>query len=319
MDRVEAGAGLPLRRGPCPRCSRSPFPMVRFAKWPRARPRPMSPRRSGRGWPRRRWRRGSMANCATSTGRSRATRASRWSPRATRRTRSSWSATTSRTSSPKRCRSCFRARRSPSARRPTTVSITTSRRAEGRGMFTDEDLPRDRGGDAPHHRRRRAAGPRGMEPRRRPRFLREARARRFKAEWVMELPEGEAITMYRSGKGDDGVDGPVPRAAPRLDRQARSAGVQADARVGRLLARRPGQSDAQPHLRHGVAQQEAARRASRPAGGSGQARPSPHRPGHGPVPPPGRGARQRVLAPQGLHPVAPAGGLYAPPARRRRL
>ena len=32
----------------------------------------MSPRRSGRAWPRRRWRRGSTARCATSTGRSRA-------------------------------------------------------------------------------------------------------------------------------------------------------------------------------------------------------------------------------------------------------
>ncbi len=34
-----------------------------------------------------------------------------------------------------------RARRSPSARRPTTASITISRRPPGRGPFTDEDLP----------------------------------------------------------------------------------------------------------------------------------------------------------------------------------
>ena len=45
----------------------------------------------------------------------------------------------------------------------------------------------------------------------------------FKAEWVMELPEGEPITMYRSGHGEDALDRPVPRPAPRLDRQARPA------------------------------------------------------------------------------------------------
>ena len=122
---------------------------------------------------------------------------------------------------------------------------------------------------------------------------------------------------HRRGRGR--VGRPVPRAAPRLDRQARPERVQADARVGRLLARRPEKPDALAHLRHGVAQQEAARRLSRPAGGSGQARPSQDRAGDGPVPPPGRSPRQRLLAPQGLGHLAPARSLYAPPARRRRL
>src|SRR3546814_10689570 len=66
----------------------------------------------------------------------------------------------------------------------------------------------------------------------------------------------------------------VPRAASAVDRQARSAGVQADAGVGGLLARRPEERDAVAHLRHRLAQQKAARRAPPPAGGSGQARPS---------------------------------------------
>ena len=44
----------------------------------------------------------------------------------------------------------------------------------------------------------------------------------FKAEWVMELPEGEPITMYRSRPWRGRLDRPVPRAAPGLDRQARS-------------------------------------------------------------------------------------------------
>ena len=189
--------------------------------------------------------------------------------------------------------------------------------APGRGPFTDEDLP------AIEEAMRKViardeALVREEWSRDQVRAFFEKQGESFKAEWVMELPEGEAITMYRSG-GHGRLDGPVPRAAPRIDRQARPAGVQADPCVGRLLARRPEEPDAQPHLRHRLAQQEAARRASRPAGGGGQARPSPDRAGHGPVPPPVRSARQRVLAPQGVRPVAPARGLYAPPARRGRL
>ena len=153
---------------------------------------------------------------------------------------------------------------------------------------------------------------------RRPRLLRKA-GRDVQGRMGDGAARGRADHHVPLGPWRGRLDRPVPRAAPRLDRQARSAGVQADPCVGRLLARRPEQPDAEPHLRHRLAQQEAARRASRPARGSGQARPSQDRPGDGPVPPPGRGAWQRLLAPQRLHHLAPAGGLYAPPARRRRL
>ena len=211
-----------------------------------------------------------------------------------------------------------RARRSPSARRPTTASITTSPRRRAAACSPTRSCPR-----IEEEMRRIIAAD---EPLIREEWSRED-VRAFFERTGRNL-QGRMGDGAARGRGDHhvslaaratGVDGPVPRAASGLDRQARPAGVQADARVGRLLARRPGQSDAQPDLRHRLAQQEAARRASRPAGGSGQARPSPHRPGHGPVPPPGRGAWQRLLAPQGLHPVAPARGLYAPPPRRRRL
>ncbi len=59
---------------------------------------------------------------------------------ATRRTRWSWRATIMRMSWPRRCRTCSPARRSPSAPRRTTASITTSRPSD-RGPFTEEDLP----------------------------------------------------------------------------------------------------------------------------------------------------------------------------------
>ena len=52
----------------------------------------------------------------------------------------------------------------------------------------------------------------------------ERKARRFKAEWAVELPEGEAITMYRTGKGDaawiDMCRGPHLASTGKLDPQA---------------------------------------------------------------------------------------------------
>ena len=75
----------------------------------------------------------------------------------------------------------------------------------------------DRGGDAPDHRRRRAAGARGLDARRRPRLLREA-GRDVQG----RMGDGAA-----RGRGDHHVPvrrlaRPVPRPASRLDRQARS-------------------------------------------------------------------------------------------------
>ena len=56
------------------------------------------------------------------------------------------------------------------------------------------------------------------------RALFERQGERFKAEWVMELPEGEPITMYRSGQGNDAwIDlcrGPHLASTGKLDPQA---------------------------------------------------------------------------------------------------
>ena len=166
-----------------------------------------------------------------------------------------------------------------------------------RGPFTDEDLPA-----IEEEMRRDHRAPTSRWSARSGRATRSAtssrsRARRFKAEWVMELPDGRGdhhVPVRRAGSTC--AAGPHLASTGKLD----PAGVQADARLGRLLARRPEERDAVAHLRHRLAQQEAARRASRPARGGGQARPPQDRPGDGPVPPPGGGARLGLLAPQGL-------------------
>ena len=95
--------------------------------------------------------------------------------------------------------------------------------AESRGMFTDEDLPL-----IEEEMRRIIAAD---EPLIREEWSRadvraffEKTGERFKAEWVMELPEGEAITMYRSGQGDaawmDLCRGPHLASTGKLDPQA---------------------------------------------------------------------------------------------------
>ncbi len=108
------------------------------------------------------------------------------------------------------------------------------------------------------------------------------------------------------------------RAASALDRQARP-GLQADARVGRLLARRRQERPAPAHLRHRLGDPGPARQISVPAGRGREARPSPDRPRDGPVPSAGRSRRVGVLASQGLDPVPHHRALYARPARGRRL
>ena len=212
-----------------------------------------------------------------------------------------------------------RAPRSPSARRPTTASIMISRRPPGRGPFTEEDLP------AIEEEMRRVIAAdkplvREVWTREDVRALFEKQGESFKAEWVMELPDKRADhdVQDRPWRRPTGSTCAAARTLPRPASSTRSA-FKLTRVSGRLLARRPQEPDAEPDLRHRLAQQEAARRLSRPARGSGQARPSQDRPGNGPVPPPARSPWQRLLAPQRLHPVAPARGLYAPPARRRRL
>ncbi len=101
--------------------------------------------------------------------------------------------------------------------------------------------------------------------------------------------------------------------------QVAAGRLQADVDRRRLLARRPADGRCSAHLRHRLPHQGELDAHLAPAGGGGEARPPQARPRDGPVPPPGRGAGLGVLAPQRLHDLARAGGLHAPPARRRRL
>ena len=95
--------------------------------------------------------------------------------------------------------------------------------APGRGMFTEEDLPLI---EEEMRRVIAADEPLIREEWRREdvRAFFERTGESFKAEWVMELPEGEAITMYRSGKGEnawmDLCRGPHLASTGKLDPQA---------------------------------------------------------------------------------------------------
>jgi threonyl-tRNA synthetase len=95
--------------------------------------------------------------------------------------------------------------------------------APGRGPFTEEDLP------AIEEEMRRVIA--RDEPLIREVWQREdvrdffrRQGESFKAEWVMELPEGEPITMYRSGKAEhnwlDLCRGPHLASTGKLDPQA---------------------------------------------------------------------------------------------------
>ena len=95
--------------------------------------------------------------------------------------------------------------------------------AEGRGPFTDEDLP------AIEEEMRRIIARdeplvREVWSREQVRDFFERTGETFKAEWVMELPEGEPITMYRSGSAENSwIDlcrGPHLASTGKLDPQA---------------------------------------------------------------------------------------------------
>ena len=95
--------------------------------------------------------------------------------------------------------------------------------APGRGPFTDEDLP------AIEEEMRRIIAAdepliREVWTRDQVREFFEKSGESFKAEWVMELPEGEPITMYRSGQGDsawmDLCRGPHLTSTGKLDPQS---------------------------------------------------------------------------------------------------
>jgi len=95
--------------------------------------------------------------------------------------------------------------------------------APDRGPFTEEDLP------AIEQEMRRIIAAdepliREVWQREDVRALFEKQGEAFKAEWVMELPEGEPITMYRSGQGEgawiDLCRGPHLASTGKLDPQA---------------------------------------------------------------------------------------------------
>ncbi|WP_205479644.1 threonine--tRNA ligase [Sphingomonas arenae] len=95
--------------------------------------------------------------------------------------------------------------------------------APGRGAFTEEDLP------AIEEEMRRVIARdepliREVWQRADVRDFFQRTGETFKAEWVMELPEGEPITMYRSGQGEgkwmDLCRGPHLASTGKLDPQA---------------------------------------------------------------------------------------------------
>ena len=90
------------------------------------------------------------------------------------------------------------------------------------GPFTEEDLP------AIEEEMRRIIAAdkplvREVWTREQVRDFFEKQGEAFKAEWVMELPEGETDHHVPHRRRRGCVDRPVPRPAPRLDRQARPA------------------------------------------------------------------------------------------------
>ena len=125
-------------------------------------------------------------------------------------------------------------------------------------------------------------------------------------------PERRARLCVPPGR----VDRSVPGSAPPLDRQARQ-GVQADAHLGRVLARRLRQRDAPAGLRHRVDERETAQGLPAHARGGRATRPPQARARDGSVSLSGRVARGGVLASKGpaalpgaypLHPRAPERG-----------
>ena len=97
------------------------------------------------------------------------------------------------------------------------ASITISRRRAEHGPFTEEDLPlieaemrRIIAADKPLVRE-------VWDRERRPRTSSSDHGEAFKAEWVMELPEGEPITMYQlgHGRGRTGSTCAAVRISPR--------------------------------------------------------------------------------------------------------
>ena len=127
-------------------------------------------------------------------------------------------------------------------------------------------------------------------------FFRE-QGENYKAEIIARIPAGEPISLYGQGDWVDLCRGPHVPSTGKL------GALQAHEGRRRLLARRLAQRDAAAHLRHRVADDEELEGLSAPPRGGREARSPQARPRARPVPLPGRGARRRVLASEGLDDV----------------
>ena len=144
----------------------------------------------------------------------------------------------------------------------------------------------------------------------------EARASTTRSSCSSDIPDGRADHALPPGR----VVRSVPRAARAVDRADRRVQAAQDRR--RLLAGRQPQRHAAAHLRHRLADQEAAGRLSAPPRGGGAARSPPARQGARSVPLPGGGAGRGVLASQGLDRLPrrsrpTSGAAWMPPATSR--
>ncbi len=175
-------------------------------------------------------------------------------------------------------------------------------------------LPGDRKENARDHRPRQALHQIGEDRARRRRNSSARKARCSRSNWSMPSPSEQEIKFYDQGGWVDLCRGP----AHDIDGQDRQC-LQADEGGGRLLAGRCEESDAHPHLRHGLGQRQGFAGLCDGAGGSREARSPQARPRDGPVSFPGRGAGRRLLACQGLDRVPAAHRLYAPPPVEARL
>ena len=186
-------------------------------------------------------------------------------------------------------------------------------RLRPRGALHPRGSGRHRGPDARDRRRARPRANGGLGPRARARPLRGPRALQGGAH--RGDPRGSADPHVLARR----LAGPLPRAPSPAHRPASRRRLQADARLGRLLARRRHRQAAPAHLRRGLPLARGAQGPPEHARGGRAARPPPPGPPDGSVPHAGGGAGPGVLAPLRLDHVRGAPGLHAPDAARGRL
>ncbi len=169
----------------------------------------------------------------------------------------------------------------PGTHRSTPAARTTPRSSSTTSASRGRSRPRTSRASRRRWRADRRRGPRLRAHRGRPRVGREVlmreRGEELKLLRLADIPEGEAITLFRSGE----LRRPVPRPA----RAAHDAdrGVQAARDLRRLLQGRRAQRDAAAHLRDGLRDPGGARRLLRAHRGGAAPRPPPARHGARPV------------------------------------